>query len=360
MANIRKRTSAAGSVSYQVQVRVRGFPPQVATFERVTDAKIWAQRTEAAIREGLRFPEREAKRHTIAELADRELEIIERKRPQALKQQRALLGWWKAQLGHFTLASVTPALIAEKRDLLLQENIGTEKKPRRRSPPTANRYLASLSKAFSDAVREWHWVNENPLRRVSKEAESQGRVRFLSIEERNQLLAACEQSSLQELHLIVLLALTTGMRRGEILGLRWADIDLKRKLAVLHNTKNKERRSAPLVGQVTQLLEAYGKVRRLDTELLFPNPGKPKKPVEIDHWFQLALKAAKIENFRFHDLRHTAASYLAMSGATPPEIAAVLGHKTLQMVKRYAHLSDAHTGSVIERMTNKFFGEASG
>ena len=87
--------------------------------------------------------------------------------------------------------------------------------------------------------------------------------------------------------------------------------------------------------------------------MVFPSPGE--KPVWFDPAWYEALDKAKIQDFRFHDLRHTAASYLAMSGATVPEIAAVLGHRTLQMVKRYAHLSDQHTGAVIERMTRKYF-----
>jgi integrase len=202
-----------------------------------------------------------------------------------------------------------------------------------------------------------------------------GRVRYLSDDERTVLLDACKKSELPELHLIVMLALTTGMRRGEILGLCWPDVDLERKLIVLNKTKNRDRRSVPIVPAVEQLLREHGRVRRLDNDMLFParpkkrkegataeaadkDGNKPKEPegaLWFDAWWYDALKAAGIEDFRFHDLRHTAASYLAMSGATTAEIAAVLGHRTLQMVKRYAHLSDQHTGAVIERMTRKYF-----
>jgi integrase len=342
-----------------VQVRLKGFPPQVATFERRTDAKVWAQQTEAAIREGRHFTSNEAKRHTVADLVDRYIAAQDLRQPRSLPKQRQTLLWWKDQIGAYALSGVTPALIAAKRDELLKENIGTAEKPRYRVPGTANRYLASLSAAFSEAVREWHWLRENPLARVTKGKEAQGRARFLSVEERDRLLAACRNSKLPELHLIVLLALTTGMRRGEILGLRWPDVDLKRRLAILHDTKNRDRRGVPLVPGVIEALEAHAKVRRLDTDRVFPQPGREDKALEIDHWFALAMAEAKVEDFRFHDLRHTAASYLAMSGATSAEIAAVLGHRTLQMVKRYAHLSEAHTGSVVERMTKKFFGDAS-
>lgn len=358
MANIQARKGRDGSTKYRVQIRLAGFPPQTASFSRRTDAKAWAVQTEASMREGRYFPTREAKRHTLAELVDRYIDNVARKRPHAAPKQRVLMNWWKAQLGEYALSGITPAMIAEKRDELLAENIGTAAAPRRRSPATANRYLAALSKAMSDAVREWHWLHENPVRRVTKEAESSGRVRYLDDDERRRLLTACKASRLQELELLVLLAITTGMRKGEILGLRWPDVDLKRCQAVLQKTKNGERRAVPLVPIVLPQLQAHAKVRRLDTDLVFPQPGKDK-PLDIDHAFEQALRAARIEDFRFHDLRHTAASYLAMSGATPAEIAAVLGHKTLAMVKRYSHIGDAHTGAVVERMTKKYFGDAS-
>jgi integrase len=154
---------------------------------------------------------------------------------------------------------------------------------------------------------------------------------------------------------LVLFAITTGMRRGELFGLRWQDIDLERRVAVLLNTKNGDRRSVPIVPEVAELLREQGKVRKLGNDQVFVSEG-PADVWRFDKaWYQ-ALKISKVKDFRWHDLRHTAASYLAMSGATTAEIAAVLGHRTLQMVKRYAHLSDQHTGQVIERMTRKYFG----
>ncbi len=352
MANIQPRKNAAGT-SYRVQVRLRGHPPVSASFERRTDARKWAQQTEAAIREGRYFPTHEAKRHTLADLVDRQLATVKAKRPHDYPRQALLLGWWKKRLGAYTLAQCTPALLAEYRDRLLRENIGTKETPRHRAPATANRFLSALSKAFSDAVREWHWLNDNPLRRVAKEREAPGRARFLSNAEREALLAACQKSVLPELYLIVMLALTTGMRRGEILGLRWPDLDLDRRQIILNKTKNRDRRSVPIVPEVLDLLREHGKVRRLDNDVVFPSDGAG--PLWFDKFWYEALAKAKVKDFRFHDLRHTAASYLAMSGATVPEIAAVLGHRTLQMVKRYAHLSDQHTGAVVERMTRKYF-----
>lgn len=354
MATIQTRKTQSGT-SCRVQVRLRGHPPVSASFERRTDAGKWAQATEAAIREGRYFPTYEAKRRTLGDLVDRFLEQVKAKREAGYyTSKRHLLTWWMEKLGDYTLDQCTPALIAEYRDRLLRENIGTKEDQEFRSPATANRFLSALSKAFSVAVKEWQWLQENPLRRVQKEQEPPGRVRYLSDEERERLLTACRKSKLPELHLIVMLALTTGMRRGEIVGLHWPDVDLERRLIVLNKTKNRERRSVPIVPEVAELLRDHGKVRRLDSDQIFASDGKD--PVWFDKYWYRTLWDAKIKDFRFHDLRHTAASYLAMSGATVPEIAAVLGHKTLQMVKRYAHLSDQHTGAVVERMTQKYFG----
>lgn len=349
MASIQKRTwtdqEGRECSSYRVQVRRRGFPPVTQTFERKTDADKWAKATEADMDRRRYFPQHEAERHTLADLVDRQLELVKLDRPHDYERQRVILGWWKEKLGDYTLATITPEVLGRHRDQL-QATEGF-------APGTVNRYLSALSKAFSNAVKEWHWVQDNPLRRVSKKTEPRGIVRYLSDEERARLLEACRKSERHELYLIVLFALTTGMRRGELLGLRWPDVDLERRVAVLHNTKNGDRRSVPIVPEVAALLREHGKVRRLDNDLIFA-----KDSAEVwsfdKAWYQ-ALKDAKLKDFRFHDLRHTAASYLAMSGASVPELAAVLGHRTLAMVKRYAHLSDQHSGEVIERMTRKYF-----
>jgi len=355
MANIRNYKDREGRISYRAQIRLAGYPPQYATFKRKTDAKRWAVQMEAKIRDGKHIATNEAKRHTVADLVNRRLESLQFKKPHAYAKQKQLLSFWKKRLGAYALSNLTPALIAEQRDALLSENIGSVKKPQYRNPATANRYLAALSKACSVATREWHWLQDNPVLRVQKERESAGRIRYLTPDEKCALLAACAKSPLPELELIVMLALTTGMRRGEILALRWPDVDLERRSIVLHKTKNNERRAVPIVAGVLVLLGKHAQVRQLHTDLVFARDNRDQA-IDFDHAFLDAVRAAKIENFRFHDTRHTAASYLAMSGATTAEIAAVLGHKTLAMVKRYAHLSDQHTGVVVERMAKEFFG----
>ncbi|WP_445362784.1 tyrosine-type recombinase/integrase [Microbulbifer sp. ANSA003] len=334
---------------YQAQVRLKGFPPQNATFTRKTDAKRWIQQTEAAIREGRHFKTTESKRRTLAELIDRYISDVLPTKPKSMNAQGRQLTWWKNELGYRPLADVTPALLSETRDKLHQG----------RQPATVVRYMAALSHAFTVAVNEWEWLEENPLRKVRKPKEPRGRVRFLSESERQKLLVACKSSNCRQLYPVVVLALSTGMRQSEIMGLKWSDIDLNRGYITLHETKNGERRSVPLVGHAKGLISELAKVRRLDTDLLFFSDSKPTAPIFIRSPWGKALKQAAISDFKFHDLRHTAASYLAMNGASLTEIAEILGHKTLQMVKRYAHLSEQHTSKVLESMNSTIFGVGS-
>jgi len=353
MANIEKRTTEEGNITYRVKVRLKGFPAQSATFERLTDARKWAQQTETAIREGRHFKTTAAKRHTLNEAIDRYIKTVLPKKPKSKYTQNGQLEWWKKQVGSYSLADITSSLIAQQRDRLSQE------KPKHRefrTSATVNRYLAALSHVFTIAMNEWMWVEENPLVKVTKMKEPRGRVRFLSEDERVNLLDACKKSDSSYLYIAVVLALSTGGRRMEILGLHWQkNIDLIRNVIILHETKNGERRILPLAGHALELIKEHAKIRQLNSDLVFPSKNF-KKPIDLRSPFETALKRAGITDFKWHDLRHSCASYLAMNGASLAEIAEILGHKTLQMVKRYSHLSEAHTSKVVARMNEKIFG----
>lgn len=354
MATIEVRQSADGTLSYRAKVRLQGHPTEYATFKRKTDAKKWAHSIEVAIREGRHFKSAEAKRHTFAELVERYLKEVLPDRPRNAVNTLRHLGFWKQKLGMLALSDITPALLVQYRNELLTE-------PSRRNKPRSNatvvRYLASISHAFTVAMKDWQWVTDNPVSKISKPRQARGRERYLSDDERERLLAACRTSSNRYLLPVVVLAISTGMRRGEIMNLRWSDVQFERGTIILTATKNDTSRAVALSGLALALLKDLAKVRRLDTPLLFPGTF-PEKPMDLKKPWEQAMAQAKLEDFRFHDLRHTAASYLAMHGATTMEIAAVLGHKTLQMVKRYSHLTDSHTASVVSSMNTKIFGEA--
>ena len=139
------------------------------------------------------------------------------------------------------------------------------------------------------------------------------------------------------------------------MNLRWQDVDTAKGRIVLHETKNGERRVVALTGYALELMTEHAKVRRIDTDLLFPGRN-PQSPLFIRVPWKIAVKKSGVEDFRFHDLRHSAASYMLMSGASLGEIAELLGHKTLQMVQRYSHMSEPHSAKIVARMNQEIFG----
>jgi hypothetical protein len=151
MATIESRTTPDGKASFRAKIRLRGFPAQTATFGRLTDARRWSQATEAAIREGRYFKTVEAKRHTLGEAIDRYIREVLPSRPRNSRNTKAILLWWKKQLGSLTLADVTPAAIVEQKCILLTTKTSRDKL---RASATVVRYLAALSHVFSIAMRD--------------------------------------------------------------------------------------------------------------------------------------------------------------------------------------------------------------
>lgn len=336
-----------GTVTYHAEVRLKGYPSQRESFRTRTLAKKWVQDTESSIRDGRHFRTAEAKKHTVKDLIDRFVSQWLPQFPERVVRQTAYLDWWKGRLGHLLLADLTPAVIAEARDTLLSE-VTTRQKLR--NPATVNRYLAAFSRALTIAMKEWGWIDDTPMRKVSKPSEGNGRNRLLSLEEKDRLLKECRLSPNPHLFSIVSLALLTGMRFGEIVGLRWEDIDSQNRTITLEKTKNGERRILPLTEAVERILTSCQKTD-IASGLIFKPTSSTNRSglVDIRNAFIKALQRAKIPNFRFHDLRHAAASFLAMSGATQGELMAILGHKTPTMTRRYAHYSQKHIANVMER-----------
>jgi integrase len=367
MASIQRLVSPLTSaVSYRVQVRVKGRSAQSETFPNLKEAKAWAASLETAAREDRNFPNLRARRTKFVDLVDRYRKTVmcEMSADAQLKREQHLI-WWVQRFDGRTLAEITPDLIAEARDAIaaetytrgkVQTSKGKQVAPKefRRTGATVNRYLATLSHLLSTAMKEWQLIDRNPVRNISKKKESRGRIRFLSDAERDALLAACEVSGWPALHTLVLLAISTGARRGELVSLKWSDIDLKSAKAVVRETKNGEPRTLPIVGKALPALRALKLQGSATSPWVFQQPSGLPGPFENfdDHWYS-ALKAACIDDFRFHDLRHTCASYLASQGASLLEIADVLGHKTMAMVRRYSHLASAHKTTVVERMARE-------
>ncbi|MDP7175348.1 MAG: site-specific integrase, partial [SAR324 cluster bacterium] len=208
MANIMERITADNKTTYTARIRIKGYRQQTATFSRITDARLWIQKTESLIREGKYLGQAEAKRHTFAEMTERYINtVLPNKSTNVGLQYAQQLRKWSSWLGELSLDKITTALIVEYRDKLALEktNRGGTK-----SAATVNRYLAALSSAYSIAVKEWQWVDENPVLKIGKFKESKGRERFLSPGEIELLLKTCLECGKKDLHLAIVLSLSTG------------------------------------------------------------------------------------------------------------------------------------------------------
>lgn len=383
MAVIRERKSASGVKSYHVQVRIRGFPPQTQTFKSKTLAKEWAALTETDLKAGRLLPRVIAERHTVSDLLTRyRKEVLPLKKAKFIRDQTVHLDWWEAKLGRYSLAQLNSNVIGQARIALSTEPIGkksvkvqikdakgntitkTVQEDRVRAPATVVRYMGALSHALNTAVNEWGWIDKSPMIGVRKPKVDNERRRFLSDEEIQRVLTVAKGSENRFLYTVVLLALSTGMRLTEIMSLRWRNVLVEdgadMGLLVMEKTKNGDARTSPLAEDAFKAVMVLRDKARKDNadrvpanQLLFPSDTVENKPVEIRKAWETCRKRAELDDFRFHDLRHTAGSLLAMSGASTREIAEVLGHKTMAMAKRYSHLTQKHLGSVVANMNQR-------
>jgi len=259
------------------------------------------------------------------------------------KNQLYRAAYWSDYFKDKPIKSITPKQVKKAiKDFAASNAFTTDGSGRKSNKPrssnTVIRYKAVLSVMFKYAVRE-DYLKENPADNIYVQATPNKIERYLSDDERIKLLAECKKSTWDKMHLLVLLAITTGMRKSELMGLRWTDVDFEKGLAMLTDTKNGESRNNPIPEVTLNELRIF---RQIGNGLIFNSPTRPERPFEFRKQWTGALDRAGIGSFRFHDLRHSAASYLVMAGATLYETAQVLGHKSTQTTERYAHLSTGH------------------
>lgn len=223
---------------------------------------------------------------------------------------------------------------------MILEQFQTDRLSMGKKPATVNRLIATISHMFTKAV-EWDMVEEETLKRIRKVKllpENNRRLRYLSTEECQRLIDLCDS----HLKPIVITALNTGMRKDEILGLKWDNVDLKAGFILLNQdqTKNSERKEIHISPTFLETLKTLPK--REDVPHVFYNPLTGKRYDNVKRSFNTALKRAGIKDFRFHDLRHTFASHLVMAGIDITTVKELLGHKDLKMTLRYSHLAPSH------------------
>lgn len=330
MASVYKRKEGG----WRAVIRMKGYPTVCETFDRKQEADDWAKETERRIKLGGFNFSAHNKHHTYADLLHR-MEgdgVFDHQR--SFKNCRSQFDYWKQRLGAYSLIHITPELIVEERKILVGSPLPDGSK---RSPSTINRYTAVLSATFGYAVKKLRWIVENPCRTLSKLKESSGRDRILKNEEITRLLDACKQSKSSLLYPIVLFAITTGARRGEILKLEWRHVDLEKGIAFLTETKNGRPRSVALSDSVIAELKALYSLCN-PTKLLVFASKTAFGQIDIKKGWMQAVQRAGLIDYHFHDLRHQFATLAAGQGASNVELATAMGHRTLSQLLRYSNL----------------------
>lgn len=337
MATIARVPKASGT-RYKAIIKRPGLPLRTKTFRNKSEAKVWARRIENDLERAIASGD-PGRSITLDEAGQC---YLERWRGSD-HHRRSQVNWWRQRLGQKHLSEIDASAI---REALRAYREGTDSPAMRaRSPASSNRMKAALSSIYQFAIEQGLAIH-NPVRGVVGETEGNHRIRYLSDAERKRLLDACQRSGWDRLYLLVLMAMMTGARKGELKSLRWEDIDFGRRRARIAHTKNGDSRVLSFPLPVVEELERFKRA----TGFVFESVEREGTVVDEKKYWRSALEAAGVQNFRFHDLRHTAASYLAMAGTDLLAIAAVLGHRSLQTTKRYAHLNIAHTQALTDRV----------
>lgn len=339
--------------TYRAYVRRQGFASKSKVCKTEREAKDWLRNNDAES-----SLERKLSGKRLSNLIE---EFVEAPPGKGTRYWSPLhLDFWKAQLGQMRVADISRGDIngakatLQVRKAMHHSPAGPKPSDRRLTAATVNRYLASLSSVLNYAM-EHEIIDAHPMKggKVTKLKESGGRTRVLNADEESRILEAARASDWPMLHLFVRVCLTTAARKSEILKLRWRDVRLAESIAVLGKTKNGRPRALPLVSDVRASLEEAAKVKPLQGDYVFFDPKNPTKPKNITTVWTACRKAAGLLNDRedpldrvvLHSTRHTAVTKMLKGGANLAQAAAVSGHQTLAMLKRYEHLaaSDAVT-----------------
>ena len=326
----------APSKAWKAVIRRKGWPTVAKSFRTKRDALDWARNTEDEMIRGVYLKRVSSESTTIASALDRYLkEITPTKRASTQHGEKVRAALIRERLGRYTLASLSPDIVATFRD---------DRRVEGKSASTVRLELALLGHLYTVAIKEWGLgLAYNPVASIRRPSPDAGRKRRLSRGEPRRMLRACDAHSNPLLGWAVRIALYSGMRQGEILSLTRDQVDLNRRIVRLNETKNGSERTVPLSRRAVRVFRQAldHPVRPADTNLIFyGEPGRDgiRRPYRINKVWSMALARAGISDLRFHDLRHEAISRLVERGLSDQEVAAISGHRSMQMLKRYTHL----------------------
>lgn len=321
MATIRKLRGR-----WQAQVRRRGVKPRCKSFDSKLEAEKWARDLEAQVdRFGAAPDTKILESTTLGQLLERYKTEVSPTKRGAVQEIQRIGVLQRHDIAFRTMIGLSPQDISSFRDERLQSV----------APSTTVRELAILSHVLEVAIRDWGLpLARNVVKLVRRPVIRNGRSRRLTGDEEQRLLDGCDAGKVAFFKTIVILAIESGMRRSEILGLRWSDISHNRRVITLTMTKNGSGREVPLSQRAFDALMDWKSRADVDQSTVFPmTPGALEQA-----WRRLLIRSG-IKALRFHDLRHEGVSRLFERGLNMIEVSSISGHKELRMLKRYTHLS---------------------
>jgi integrase len=308
----------------------RRFREAIGTNRQIAEAMLKKRIVEAI--EGRHFNVRNEGRIPFSEFAatytERCISILK-----SAKTERDRVQFWIREFGNQPIGQITRAELQDWQ----------ARKRQTCKPATVNRVACRLRHMFNRAV-DWELLDQSPMRGIKFLPENNARLRYLSREECDRLVESCIAPHIRA---IVTVALHTGMRSGEIRSLQWRDLDFDSGFIIIRDSKNGEPRHVPMDSSVVNLFRNYP--RTPGSELVFTNAAGSRLEW-VQHGFRKALARAGISDLHFHDLRHTFASFWMTRGGELYALKDILGHKTIAMTQRYAHLSPAYKRAMVDRM----------
>jgi len=325
MASVSKRGNR-----WFAQVRRKGYPAQRSSFGKKSDAERWARKVEHAFDIGLVGDLTASSRVLMSELFARyQREKVEKKNA---KTESYMFKKLDKYLGQLALKNVQAQQVSSLRDGLLAEGLAAS---------TVRNYLHLLSAVIKTALTDWGYHGVNPVTGSTKPPVHNERLRRLSMGEQERLLAAAAESPNLQLRPIIVVAIESAMRLGELLRIKWSDIDWDRRFVHLPKTKNHYERNVPLS---IKAVEALKSVERKE-DRVFCNWLRSDS---FNKGWRGLLRRAEIDGLRFHDLRHEACSRMTERGLSPLEVSRISGHRSMQMLRRYSHFSIEHLVGVLD------------
>lgn len=341
---------------FKATVTLKGCPRTSKTFDRKSDAEDWAKKTEYELKHQRVFGHAHHKSKVLSDAIDRYLAGLEDVNPGRHKGVAPLLEWWSNKIGSLKMGNLSKDVVLQQRDKLKAMHVKGNATLPKLSNARVNRYVAALIRVLNVATDDWDWIPKNPLDGLEMLPEPTGRTRFLQSDDLAKLLQAVRDSDNRDLETIVALAITTGARRGEIERIRRRDIDFAQQKILLPKTKNGQPRIIHLVEPALSLMTKACVRPGIDKDsFIFASPCERSRPNSFRRAWKTATRRAGLEDFRFHDLRHTAASNFAKHGAGLHQIGELLGHRSLGATRRYTHLVEKDLAAIVESTAQKVF-----